>query len=66
MADSEHVLLKIILDSSLTKTEKLKKMYVYMRKKFPKEDKDFIYDYCKDCYERKTLGKKKNESYYYG
>ena len=67
MSDSEYVLLKVISDSTLTKTEKLKKLYVHMRKKFPKEDKDLIYDYCKHYYE-KTVNqyKKKNDSFYYG
>ena len=66
MPDKEYVLNKIVLDSSLTKVEKLKKMYIFMRKNYPKDTKEDIYDFCKFHYDSVNKGKKKNESYYYG
>jgi hypothetical protein len=66
MPDKNNVLKTIILDCSLTKKEKLKKMYIFMRKNYPKENKDFIFDYCEHYYEKNTQKKYKNETIYYG
>ncbi len=66
MPDQKYVLDKIVLDRNLTKVEKLKKMYIYMREERPREKKEDIYEYCKYYYEKKKIGKVKNESYYYG
>lgn len=66
MPSDEYVLNKIVLDSSLTKVEKLKKMYIFMRKEYPKKDKEYIYGFCKFYYDDLHKGKKKNESVYYG
>ena len=66
MPDKEYVLNKIVLDSSLTKVEKLKKMYIFMRKEYPKDRKEQIYDFCKFHYDNVNQGKKKNDSFYYG
>lgn len=66
MPTEEYVLKKIVLDCTLTKVEKLKKMYVFMRKSRPTNDKEDVYKYCKYFYEEMNKGKKKNDSYYYG
>lgn len=66
MPDQKYVLDKIVLDRNLTKVEKLKKMYITMRELLPHKRKEDVYEYCKHYYEKKKIGKMKNESYYYG
>jgi hypothetical protein len=66
MPSDEYVLNKIVLDRTLTKVEKLKKMYVFMRKSVPEKNKEDVYEFCKYYYDNIHKGKKKNETYYYG
>ncbi len=66
MPKVENALLKICLNSSFTKKEKLKKMYVYIRENRPELNKDKVFDYCMLFYDEVQKGKKSNSSFYFG
>ena len=66
MPDQKYVLDKIVLDRNLTKVDKLKKMYIYVREIIPDKKKEDVYEYCKHYYEKNKQSKMKNDSFYYG
>jgi hypothetical protein len=58
------VLNSIINRTDLNRKEKLKEMYVYMRKEKRNMDKEVIYDYCIYYYNKQKI--KYTDSYYRG
>jgi hypothetical protein len=58
------VLNSIINRTDLNRKEKLKEMYVYMRKQKRNMDKEVIYDYCIYYYNKQKI--KYTDSYYRG
>ena len=56
----------IIKNKSLTKKEKLRKMYIIVRNERDDLDKEEAYDFCIYYYEKRlNLNKKQSDSFYY-
>jgi hypothetical protein len=61
--DSNLLINFILKDKSLTKKEKIEKMFFMLRKDFPKESREDIFEICLKYYEYK-LGKKNPDKFY--
>jgi len=58
--------LRRILSEKLTKSEKIKKMYYYMKKVEPDEDNETLIDYCEYVYKKYKKTKRDCDNIYYG